>query len=128
MPWIERENGIVVGVNNIQQEGNTEELPDDNPEVVAYRSPKVNKLDQLEELISQGQIAMTEAPLPEAIQKQIFDLEVFIQNYYRRGAISLIVDSINSFAIPNGYPGVTDGQRGQVAYLKGQMLEVFSGN
>jgi len=83
-------------------------------------------LDTIEGIITQGQNAMAEAPLPEAIQKQIFDLEVFVQNYVKRKAYQLAVDTINGFVIPDGTPGVTDGQRVQVDTLKGLLLAVFN--
>jgi hypothetical protein len=91
----------------------------------AYVPPAPDPLDALEALITQGQIAMSEAPLPNALQKEIFNLEVFIRNYYQRGAISLVIEAIEGFVIPDGYPGVTQGQRTQVEGLKTQMLEVF---
>lgn len=88
---------------------------------------QLSPLDQLEEIITQGQNAMAEAPLPDDLQKEIFDLEVFVQNYYRRNAINLIRASIESFTIPPERTDVTDGQRTQVDALKAQMLAVFGG-
>lgn len=87
---------------------------------------QLDPLEAIEEIITQGQNAMAEAPLPKEIQKQIYDLEPFIQNYYRRGATQLILDAINGFSIPEDYPNVTDGQRAQVDALKAQMLAVFN--
>ena len=88
---------------------------------------QLSALDQLEQLITQGQQAMSVDPLPIDIQKQIFDLEVFIQNYYRRGAISLMQDSIQNFGIAADRTDVTSDQRTQVDQLKNQMLEVLNG-
>lgn len=127
MPWIERdETGKIVGVNSIRQEADTEELPDDNIEVIDYRTPALSKLEKLEALISQGQLAMEELPLPLDLQKEIFDLEVFINNYYRRGAVLLIKAAIESFVIPPERTDVTGGQRAQVEGLKAEMLAVFA--
>jgi len=127
MPYIQREEGRIVGLFNLAQPGIAEEfLADDDAEVVAYRTPAPSPLDQLEALITQGQIAMEEAPLPKELRKQIFDLEILVQNYYKRGDTDLILDAIASFEIPDGYPGVTQGQRAQVEALKTQMLAVFN--
>jgi len=87
---------------------------------------QLSPLEQLEAIITQGQIAMEEAPLPLDIQKEIYDLEVFISNYYRRGASALIVAGIESFIIPAERTDVTEGQRAQVEALKTKMLAVFN--
>ena len=83
-------------------------------------------LDYLEQLISQGQAAMVGDPLPLDIQKQIYDLEPFIRNYYKRKATTLIVEAINAFDIPLDRVDVTEGQRTLVAGLKTAMLGVFN--
>lgn len=97
-----------------------------NPPELAKPYLPLNPLDQLEQLISQGQQGMVSNPLPADIQKQIFDMEVFIQNYYHRGAVSLIVTSIQGFVIPDDRTDVTTEQRNIVFQLKTQMLEVFN--
>lgn len=127
MPYVERDsNSVIVGCFGLPQDDMHFDFVDENAEeVIAFRQRKLNKLEALEAIISQGQNAMAEAPLPLLIQKQIFDLEVFAQKYYQRGAVQLIVDAINAFAIPDGYPNVTDGQRVQVGQLKGAMLQLF---
>jgi hypothetical protein len=84
-----------------------------------------NPLKLLEQLISQGQQAMLANPLPTDLQKQIFDMEVFIQNYYQRGAFGLIVSSIQAFVIPADRTDVTPAHRAIVSRLKAQMLEAF---
>jgi hypothetical protein len=126
MPFVQREEGHIVGLFNLVQPGIAEEfLPDDDTEIVAYRSPVVNPMEQLEAIITQGQIAMTDAPLPDDIQKEIYNLEVFVQNYYRRGAIPLILSAIENFSIAAERTDVTENQRTLVSALKVQMLEVF---
>jgi hypothetical protein len=128
MPYIEREGGRIVGLFNLEQPGIAETyLPDDDAEVIAYRHPAPNPMDQLEAIITQGQVAMSETPLPDDIQKEIFDLEVFVQNYYRRGAIQLILSAIGSFSIAEDRTDVTEEQRTLIDLLKAQMLEVFDG-
>jgi|GEM_PF-4478140 len=117
--------GQIVGAYYRKQYQDQEEVANDDSALVAFLSPPANALQQLEDLISQGQIAMAEAPLPADLQKKIFDLEVFVQNYYKRGAIPLIVDSINEFTIPPERTDVTSGQREQVEALKTQMLAAF---
>jgi hypothetical protein len=87
---------------------------------------KPDPLGQVEQLITQGQQLMSANPLPIDIQKQIFDLEIFIQNYYRRGAMNLIVESVQGFAISVNRTDITEAQRGIVTQLKNQMLGVFN--
>jgi hypothetical protein len=53
-------------------------------------------------------------------------LEIFIQNYYRRGAMNLIVESVQGFAISVNRTDITEAQRGIVTQLKNQMLGVFN--
>lgn len=88
---------------------------------------KLDPLQQLEQIITLGQQEMASNPLPSDIQKQIFDLELFVQNYYRRGAMALIQDSIQGFVIDDTRTDVTADQRNLVATLKNQMLGVFNG-
>ena len=127
MPYVQREDGRIVGRYNLAQPGITEEfLPDDDPELIASMTPVPSPLDQLEALITQGQLAMEEAPLPADIQRQIFDLEVFVQNYYRRGAINLVQSAIEEFSIASDRTDVTEEQRAQVENLKSLMLGVFN--
>ena len=88
-------------------------------------APVLSKLEQLELLITQGQEALSADPLPADILKQIYDLEVFIQNYYRRNAFGLITDTINEFVIDSARTDVSDSQRTLVDQLKAAMLQVF---
>lgn len=108
------------------------EVPMSPEEITARQAEEttapIAALDALEEIISQGQIAMSEAPLPDDLQKKIFDLEVFVRNYYQRKAYSLIRSVIADFTIPAERTDVTQGQRIQVEALKTQMLGAFNGN
>ena len=98
-----------------------------NPPENATHYVQLNVLDRLEQLITLGQQAMSADPLPTDLQKQIFDLEVFIRNYYQRGATNLIQDSIQNFILASDRTDVTVDQRNQVEQLKSQMLEVVNG-
>ena len=86
----------------------------------------LDPLAQVEQGITQGQALMSADPLPLDLQKQIFDLELFIQNYYKRGAIGLILESIQGFEIPAERTDVSTEQRAIIAQLKAQMLAVFN--
>jgi hypothetical protein len=53
MPFVERNQaGKIVGVYPIAQIGITEELPDDNAEIVTFRTPKVSLKDQLKAILT----------------------------------------------------------------------------
>ncbi len=86
----------------------------------------LDPLTLVEQGITQGQALMSANPLPLDLQKQIFDLELFIQNYYKRGAIGLILESLQGFVIPDDRIDVSSEQRAIIAQLKAQMLAVFN--
>jgi len=125
MPFIDRLDGRIISEYNRSQHDGQEFIAPDDPEFLVFLNPPADRLDVLEALIKQGQAAMASAPLPLDIQKEIYDLKVFIDNYYRWNAITLIVAAIESFAIPQERQDVTNEQRAQVEALKTQMLAVF---
>jgi len=125
MPFIDRLDGRIISEFNRSQYEGQEFIEADDPEFLEFLNPPVDRLSVLESLIKQGQAAMAADPLPLDIQKEIYDLKVFIDNYYRWNATTLIVAGIQSFVIPPERQDVTSEQRAQVEALKAQMLGVF---
>jgi len=127
MSFIDRENGKITGVYARPQIEGQEQIDENDDELLAFLNPPPAPMAQLEAIITQTQLAMTDTPLPDDIQKQIFDLEVFVQNYYRRGAYDLITETINGFVIPDDDARVSQDQRAGVNAAKALMLAVFNG-
>lgn len=79
------------------------------------------------QIISQGQLAMAGDPLPVDLQKQVYDLEVFVANYLRRNAKTLALAVIDAFVIPEEREDVDENQRQLVENLKAELMAVISG-
>lgn len=83
-------------------------------------------IEKLSDLITAGQMQMSGGnALPLDIQDQIYTLEAVLQNHFKRGAIDVIIQKIQSFTIAEDREDVTAEQRALVAGLKVQMLAMF---
>jgi hypothetical protein len=86
---------------------------------------QIDPVKALSDLVTQGQQAMINNPLPLDIQEQIFDLEPLVANCIRRNAYQIAKNKINAFTIAEDRNDVTAEQRTLVESLKSQMLALI---
>lgn len=81
-------------------------------------------INSINELINQGQKATVNNPLPLDRQEEIYDLVNRIENYLRKGAISLALSRTNAFDASE-WEDIDAGQKMLLAGLKAQILTLL---
>ena len=125
MPFIERNNGVIVGEYVNLQPGFAEEfLSENDPDLLAFRNPKPSNQAKLQGLISAAQNALEANPLPVEYRLAIYQLEAACDIAFARNDETTVIVAIQGFTIPENAP-ISQDQRAAVEAFKGQMLNLF---
>lgn len=95
-------------------------LPDN---MIPYRI--LNPLEQVDDIITSGINQFANNPLPQDLEAYIFQLSVFVKQYYQYNRINLIRNTIENFNISDDRDDVTLEQKEKISFIKAQLLELF---
>lgn len=125
MPYVERNNGVVVGEYANLQPGFAEEfLSENDPLLIAFRNPEPSNQAKLKALISAAQNALAANPLPVEYRLAIYQLEAACDVAFSRKDEFAVIGAIQGFQIPENAP-ISQEQRAAVDAFKDQMLNIF---